>query len=216
MENLINKLLSKYDEKLENFQFIYKDKKLLIHYSNQGNESKIIGGCGITSRSLDYLMDNYFPDLKLKMSKVDKGKIAFIGNGLSVAWKDFYKPTIIDMINYEKLYNILIDIKKEFKQNNIEIKIDNKINIIKKFLKENKKRNVIIINYLFGSNNLPKNLESQFDLVINSFGPPTETLDEQLKLLSHKGELYINYKLKEQIPNHEIIRLENAYIIKKL
>ena len=166
-----------------------------------------LGGKGITTRTLNDISD-VLPGVQKRIQR-ERGKIGILGNGFSEAAIDLaiqYQqgqfsspPQVVDLFDYyeafddfRQLYHLCSRLHIWFCGKNI---LDT-LQQICYYIEEGALEQVM---YTVGSGNTPNTLQ-QFNLLINSHGPPLSTLSEQISMLAVGGHLYANLQWYHQDP----------------
>jgi len=159
--------------------------------------SKGIGGIGITARTIEEI-EKEIPGITSRLYS-EKGKVAFIGNGFSNVPVEYSlkhdsrledTPIIVDMFDYEKAYMDLKRLSVEIAHTDIDKKfINHNLICAKEIFKAIQREYIRSVTYFFGDKKPPSVLKN-CSLVVNCFGPPISTLDEQLDMLMVGGKLY--------------------------
>jgi hypothetical protein len=171
--------------------------KIMVEEAKELQRSKGIGGIGITARTIEEI-EKEIPGITSRLYS-ERGKVAFIGNGFSnvpveYALRQGHKlgeaPIIIDMFDYEKVYVDLKRLSIELAQKDVDRTfIEHNLKCVKEIFKAIQREHIRSVKYFFGDKKLPSVLQN-CSLVINCFGPPISTLDEQLDMLMVSGKLY--------------------------
>jgi len=198
---------------------LYQSKnKNLINYferSDQEKKGKIIrdyrnilssgslGGLSITGRTLDEMVQ-FVPNLKKRiLEKGRNNKIVILGNGLSLAAEEILnlfsekdKPEIVlvDVIDYGQLVIDLFELKQLFLKHKLPFpeEYERDFQNAKKLISLIRSRKVKAVKYVVGSSHPPESIKDA-DIVVNIWGPSSESMDEQLSLLKPDGIMLTNY-----------------------
>ncbi len=161
--------------------------------TNNDAKNPTVGGLGITTRSIEEInrLMPYVADELLQ----EKGKILFLGNGLSCAPLSVAEnnPTatiiINDIFDYILIQQDLHNISKGLRHNELIDIFAAERHAVKAINAYIRTGQIHCCNYQFGKNNLPEELLDA-RLAINCHGPPFSTLDEQLQTLTIGGKLF--------------------------
>jgi hypothetical protein len=160
-----------------------------------------LGGIGITKR-LTAEIDSHLPGLSKRLER-ERGKIVFIGNGVSISPTGIArkyakkqideKPIIVDVFDYFDILDDLNEVNRRFFDSGKESPVHTELISLTELVYQIRKGNLEAVRYFFGSGEekVPETLKDS-SLVINCNGPPITTLDEQLTMLKIGGELYAN------------------------
>jgi len=177
-------------------------RQRLIKDARYTKAREFTGGYGITKRSIDVLQQE-LPGVEQMLAKA-QGKILFLGNGLSEVpliissrygkGKFREPPIIVDMFNYFLLDRDLELLSETIKQKGLpplDRLVQSKQSTAR-LCEAIQKGSLKAVNYYFGQGNPPDSLVGA-QLIINSYGPPSNTMGEQIGLLKIGGQLYTTY-----------------------
>lgn len=160
-----------------------------------------IGGFGITARSLAGI-EEMIPGIS-ELLHSQKGKIVFIGNGLSTApiellqnkaKDDTPQIVIADLFSYEDSLRDFQKLRDAFIQDGViwPSGLNDGMNYCKALCEQINLGKIQAVRYAIGDGSLPDQLQDA-DIVVNSNGPPESTLNEQIQCLKVGGRLFTNY-----------------------
>lgn len=161
-----------------------------------------IGGIGITNRNLSqviYSLGGDNPD-ELKRAINYSDSIIFFGNGMSLAPLELKRRfpqkrvVVVDMIDYYEIVDIYINRRKTIRGIN-KCFPAYKLILLEYFTQAqalvagSNNGSIEIYRHIFGTGNPP--IVGNFDLGLNCYGPPEDTISEQLRLIGEKGVIYL-------------------------
>lgn len=194
-------IIKKYNPQESGVRFCYQQNTIMKtagSFNLYPPEITHIGGIGITDRHIEEIELSIPGTIKqLEEHNHDsynsKGKIAFLGNGLSIAPLSIASakkpPIIVDVFDYAQLQYDLEEITSGFKKHhmpNIFFEELSAIHAINTGISQNKIKSV---RHIFGTTPVPRML-CDIALAINCHGPPATTLYEQLEILAPGGRLH--------------------------
>lgn len=174
----------------------------VVKEAKYSKQREFIGGLGLTARSLDEVEEEI--PTSTKALEHASGRVIFIGNGLSDAplflaekfhgGKIDSPPIIVDMFDYEKLYEDLAEISRRISDMMVPLPFPLEENSVKlgNLIKALRQGDLIAVNYCVGSNSPPEILQGA-SMIINCHGPATASIEDQLSLLAPGGSLYTTY-----------------------
>lgn len=154
-----------------------------------------VGGRGVTRRNWQQLESNFDQTLNERISVADS--IIFFGNGLSLVPLDIKqrfpekRVSIVDMVDFSELANFYLnnsDLINSVIKSYPEYASD-LLSFFKNALElvEAEKRGEIrIFHHSLGASHIDMGM---YDLGINCYGPPIDTLDEQLMSIAPNGSI---------------------------
>ncbi len=179
------------------FTMLYNANEITIDFSVAYKRG--LGGLGITRRPFEEI-EHALPGITNRY-KQEHGKIGILGNGFSEAALDlaslhrngFVKdaPVVVDIFSYTMAHGDLIRLARMFEERDLWFPCHTELETVGMIDKATQQENLRTISYFVGSGSIPCALNN-FDLLINSHGPPLSTLDEQVSMLAAGGELYVN------------------------
>jgi len=178
--------------------FDEEQRKEIIFEGREWKSKENIGGFGITARGLDEL-EEVIPGVSEELLS-QQGKIVFVGNGLSTAPVEILQKlgtsaapeiVLVDLFDYGALHQDLKRLKEQFDQKGVQWPNDLNDKLIKSaaLVEQIKLGKVKTVKYILGDGNPPEEMRNA-DLMVNSFGPPEQTLHEQIQCLKVAGRLF--------------------------
>jgi hypothetical protein len=175
-----------------------EEKQEMISAGRLQKSRENIGGFGITTRNLLEL-ETVIPGITQELLS-EKGRIVFIGNGLSTAPVEILQKmdpntapeiVLVDLFEYSALYQDLLRLRNLFQENGIPWPgdLDDYLAKATALVGPITRGKVKTIRYVFGDGNPPEQIR-EADLMVNSYGPPKSTMCEQIHCLKRGGRLF--------------------------
>lgn len=159
------------------------------------------GGMAITSRTLADV-ENTFPSITERLDRT-RGKIVFLGNGFSdvpLLYAERYEqklleePTVVaDLVNYPFALTRLEWLKQSLQESGFAFPFENQLATTRRLVTAASYGDLQLVQWLLGHEAVPE-IVKEAELAINVFGPPVETLPDQLKILKRQGVLVTTYR----------------------
>lgn len=197
--------------------FLGEDREENLREIRHIKKHEYIGGCGITSRSLDDVREE-FPLIDEILAEA-RGKVVILGSGFSTLALDFAKlhtigqlgdpPILVDLFDYRDAEKDFSNLRARFGERRIDFPFSQQTRNLTDIVTAMDSGHLSSIKYRVGDDAPPRAILDA-DLVINIQGPPPHSLlAEQLSLLRIGGRFVTQTDLRK-------VSLENGFNLRSI